>query len=49
MRHLGTSKKPLKKGESLKKRAANDLQSIKDNKALVKSFFREPAVSFAAA
>lgn len=49
MRHLGTSKKPLKEGESLKKRADNDLQSIKDNRSLVKSFFREPSVSFAAA
>lgn len=28
MRHLGTSKKPLKKNESLKERAINDLQSI---------------------
>ncbi|MCU7920482.1 MAG: IS630 family transposase [Candidatus Thiodiazotropha sp. (ex Epidulcina cf. delphinae)] len=28
MRHLGTSKKPLKEGESLKNRAAADLQSI---------------------
>lgn len=49
MRHLGTSKKPLKKGESLKRRAVNDLESIKANKKLVKSFFKEAAVSFAAA
>ena len=49
MRHPGTSRKPLKKDESLKKRAANELQCIKDNRALIKSFFREPAVSFAAA
>jgi transposase len=49
MKHLGTSKKPLKKGESLKERAKNDLQSIKNNVALVKSFFREQSVSFAAA
>lgn len=49
MRHLGTSKRPLKKGESLKERAIIDLESIKTNKALVKSFFRAPSVSFAAA
>jgi transposase len=49
MRHLGTSKKPLKKNESLKQRAINDLKSIKDNKALVKSFFLNEYVLFAAA
>ncbi len=49
MRHMGTSKKPLKKGESLKDRARNDLELIKSNKALIRSFFREPNVSFAAA
>ena len=49
MRHLGTSKKPLKKGESLKTRAIADLESIKANKKLIRSFFREPSVSFAAA
>jgi len=49
MRHIGTTKKPLKKGESLKGRAVNDLESIKANKKLVKAFFREETVSFAAA
>ena len=49
MRHIGTSKKPLKKGESLKGRAVNDLESIRANKKLLKSFFAEPCVSFAAA
>lgn len=49
MRHLGTSRKPLKKGESLKSRTIADLESIKLNRSLVKSFFKEPAVSFAAA
>ena len=49
MRHLGTSKKPLKKGESLKSRAIVDLESIKANKKLIKSFFKEASVSFAAA
>jgi len=49
MRNMGTSKKPIKKGESLKNRAVLDLESIKRDKALIKSFFQEAAVSFAAA
>lgn len=49
MRNVGTSKKPLKKGESLKNRAALDLENIKRNKGLIKSFFQESTVSFAAA
>ncbi|MDP5211043.1 transposase [Microbulbifer sp. 2205BS26-8] len=49
MRNIGTSKKPLKEGESLMIRADKDLQSIKKNKRLVKSFFQEATVSFAAA
>jgi len=49
MRNVGTSKKPLKKGESLMNRAILDLESIKRNKKLVRSFFEEKTVSFAAA
>lgn len=49
MRNIGTSKKPLKEGESLMNRAHRDLQSIKENKKLVKSFFQESTVLFAAA
>lgn len=49
MRHKGTSKKPLQKGESLKQRAINDLESIKQNKALIRSLFRAPTVRYAAA
>ena len=49
MRSIGTSKKPLKKGESLMNRAILDLESIKRNKKLVRSFFKEKTVSFAAA
>lgn len=49
MRNIGTSKKPLKEGESLMNRAVQDLESIKRNKNLVKSFFQEETVSFAAA
>jgi len=39
---------PLKKGESLLQRTFIDLELIAQNKALVKSFFRNDAVSFAA-
>jgi len=49
MRNVGTSKKPLKKGESLMNRAIMDLEGIKRNKKLVRSFFEEQTVSFAAA
>jgi len=49
MRNIGTSKKPLKKGESLMNRAIFDLESIKRNKKLIRSFFEEKTVSFAAA
>jgi len=49
MRHVGTSKKPLKKGESLMNRAIMDLARIKRNKKLIRSFFQESTVSFAAA
>ncbi len=49
MRHMGTSKKPLKEGESLKQRVTNDLQRIKNDKPLIKSFFQESSVSFASA
>ena len=49
MRNIGTSKKPLKESESLMNRVIQDLESIKRNKKLVKSFFQEECVLFAAA
>jgi transposase len=49
MRHLGTSKRPLKQGERLQARAISDLELIKNNKKLVKSFFQNSEVRFAAA
>ena len=49
MRSVGSSKKPLKKDESLMNRAIVDLENIKRNKKLVRSFFEEKMVSFAAA
>ena len=49
MRNIGTSKKPLKEGESLMNRAIQDLEGIKRNRKLVKSFFQEETVLFAAA
>lgn len=49
MRNIGTSKKPLKEGESLMDRAIRDLESIKRNRKLVMSFFQEENVLFAAA
>ncbi len=49
MRNVGTSKKPLKKGESLINRAILDLEGIKRDRKLIRSFFEEATVSFAAA
>ena len=49
MRNIGTSKKPLKRGESLRKRATFDLESIKNKKKLILSFFKNEKVSYAAA
>lgn len=43
----GVSKKPLKRGEALKERVAQDLAAIKKNKKLVRSFFRAESVSYA--
>ena len=49
LKKQGTTKKPLKQGESLKTRTLDDLQQIKKNKSLVRSFFQAEAVTFAAA
>jgi len=42
----GTSKTPLKKNESLKQRITDDLTAIKNDKPLVKSFFKADSVSY---
>jgi transposase len=46
LRSKGTSKKPLKKNESLRKRVEEDLESIKKDKPLVRSFFCAPSVAY---
>lgn len=46
IRQTGTARTPLKKGESLWDRTMIDLESIAQDKSLVKSFFRNPVVSF---
>lgn len=46
VRHNGTSKKPLKKNESLRERVEKDLEDIKKDPALVRSFFRAQSVSY---
>jgi len=48
IRQTGTARMPLKKGESLLERTFIDLELIRQNKSLIKSFFRNAAVSFAA-
>ena len=44
----GVAKKPLKKNESLRKRVEADLESIRKNKPLVRSFFQADSVVYAA-
>lgn len=49
LRQKGTARTPLKKGESLRERTFIDLELIAQDKSLVKSFFKNASVSFAAA
>ena len=49
IRQTGTARSPLKEGESLYERTFIDLELIAQDKKLVKSFFKKPEVSFAAA
>ena len=42
----GTVKRPLKQKESLKHRVAQQLQEVKDNKPLVRSFFQADSVAY---
>jgi transposase len=48
LKRQGTSKKPLKKGESLRCRVEEDLSAIKRRPALVRAFFRAPSVAYTA-
>ena len=47
LKQNGTSKKPLRHNEALRERVEKDLATIKKDKALVRSFFRAPSVSYA--
>jgi transposase len=44
----GVAKKPLRQNESLKARVVSDLDAIKRNPSLVRSFFRASSVAYAA-
>jgi len=46
LKREGTSKKPLKRGESLRRRVEEDLATIKQKPALVRAFFRAPSVAY---
>lgn len=48
LRQRGTSKKPLKKNESLKERVRDDLARIKKDSELVRSFFHAESVAYTA-
>lgn len=46
LKQNGTSKKPLRKDESLKERVEQDLTAIKQNRPLIRSFFQAASVSY---
>jgi transposase len=46
LRHHGTTKKPLLKNESLRRRVEQNLAAIKDSPHLVRSFFQAPSVAY---
>lgn len=45
-KRTGTARSPLRKGDKLKDRVDQQLQSIADDPALVHSFFRHPSVAY---
>ncbi len=49
MKSNGTTKRPLKSGESLKKRVHSDFKAVKKDKALIQSFFKCKSVDYTAA
>src|SRR5512145_406712 len=46
LKRQGVSKKPLRQGESLRRRVQADLDGIRARPALVRSFFRAPSVAY---
>ena len=46
VKRTGTGKRPLASGESLQDRVDGDLQAVRDNPALVRSFFKAPSVAY---
>ena len=47
MKNNGVSKKPLKQNESLQKRIEQDLNALKENSGLIRSFFCAESVVYA--
>ena len=43
----GVAKKPLRQGESLRQRVAQDLANVQANRQLVRSFFGAASVAYA--
>lgn len=48
LRKIGTSKRPLRRNESLRLRVEHDLATIQAQPQLIRSFFRAPSVVYAA-
>lgn len=45
-KRTGVARNPLRKGEKLQERVDAQLQSVADDPALVRSFFRHPSVAY---
>ena len=45
-KRTGVARSPLRKGEKLQERVDEQLQSVADDPALVRSFFKHPSVAY---
>lgn len=48
MKHTGTAKKPLRRGDQLQPQIDTDLRAIQRDTKLVRSLFRAPYVAYVA-
>ncbi|WP_198293208.1 transposase, partial [Cupriavidus sp. UYPR2.512] len=45
-KRTGVARRPLRKGEDLQQKVNEQLQTVAENPALVRSFFRHPSVAY---
>ena len=46
VKRTGTARRPLQQGEKLHERITEELLAVQRNRALLRSFFRAPSVSY---